>query len=147
MYAVEAGANYGWPFCYQSGPRVLPDEKFNPRGARFNCGSVPRAFAAFDAHASPLGLEFFDRGFGPELDAQFLVALHGPVKKRIEPGHRVVRVRGGEGDRGNLAQTFIEGFRRGAVINGRPCDIMRFGPNGFLLTDDHAGVVYYVYKK
>ena len=37
MYAVSDGANYGWPYCYQSGPRVFPDEKFNPRGQRLNC--------------------------------------------------------------------------------------------------------------
>ncbi|HEX5707461.1 MAG TPA: hypothetical protein VFX96_09205 [Pyrinomonadaceae bacterium] len=147
MYAVEDGKNYGWPYCYQTGPRVVPDAKFNPRGSKFDCRRVPTAFAAFDAHGSPLGLEYFGSGFGPELDGHFLVALHGPVGKRINPGHRVVRVRGGEGDSSNLAQTFIDGFRTGARVNGRPCDIMRFGPRGFLITDDHAGVVYYVYKR
>jgi glucose/arabinose dehydrogenase len=147
MYSIESGKHYGWPYCYQSGPRILPDPKFNPRGAKFDCGRVPAAFAAFDAHGSPLGLEFFGGDFGAELDGQFLVALHGPVGKRINPGHRVVRVGGGEGDSSRPAVTFIEGFRDGARVNGRPCDLMRFGPRGFLLTDDHAGVVYYVYKR
>jgi len=147
MYAVESGANYGWPYCYQSGPRVLPDPKFNPRGRRFDCRTVPAAFAAFDAHGSPLGLEFFDRGHGAELDGHFLVALHGSIKQSITSGHRVVRVRGGEGDAGHPAQTFIDGFKSAGRVNGRPCDIMRFGESAFLLTDDHAGVVYYVYKK
>jgi len=32
-------------------------------------------------------------------------------------------------------------------VNGRPCDIFSFGRDAFLLTDDKAGVVYYVYKK
>lgn len=147
MYALEDGANYGWPYCYQSGRRVLPDPKFNPGGRKMNCAGVPRAFAALDAHASPLGLEYFGEEFGGGLGRSFLVALHGPVGMRINPGHRVVMVRGGEGDSANPAETFIEGFREGQRVNGRPCDVMRFGPDGFLVTDDHAGVVYYVYKK
>jgi hypothetical protein len=32
-------------------------------------------------------------------------------------------------------------------VNGRPVDILSFGIDGFLLTDDRAGVVYYVYEK
>jgi hypothetical protein len=33
------------------------------------------------------------------------------------------------------------------VQRPRPVDILSFGINGFLLTDDYAGVVYYVYEK
>lgn len=143
MYALERGANYGWPYCYQSGPRVLPDPKFNPRGTKLDCRTVPRAFAAFDAHGSPLGLEYFEAGYTDPLRNHFLVALHGPVKKRIDPGHRVVRVGAG----GGRVEDFITGFRRGATVFGRPCDVMKFGDGGFLLTDDHAGAVYYIYRK
>ena len=142
MYAVERGANYGWPYCYQSGPRVLTDAKFNPSDSKLDCRTVPRAFAAFAAHASPLGLEYFGADYGASLRGQFLVALHGPVKKRIDPGHRVVRVRPG----GSI-EDFITGFKQANRVNGRPCDVMKFGDGGFLLTDDHAGVVYYIYKK
>ncbi len=142
MYAVERGANYGWPFCYQSGERVLSDAKFNPRNSKLDCRRVPRATAAFDAHASPLGLEFFGDDADALLRNHFLVALHGPVKKKIDPGHRVVRV-----SMNGMIEDFITGFRRGNQVHGRPCDILKFGDGGFLLTDDHAGVIYYVYKK
>ena len=44
-------------------------------------------------------------------------------------------------------QDFINGFLAAGKINGRPVDILSFGVDGFLLTDDYAGVVYYVHEK
>jgi glucose/arabinose dehydrogenase len=59
----------------------------------------------------------------------------------LKRGYRVVRVRGGR------VEDFITGFLRDGRVHGRPVDILRYGPNGFLLTDDHAGAVYYVFRK
>ena len=146
MYAVRDGANYGWPYCYQSGARVFADARFNPRGAKLNCRTVPAAYAAFDAHSAPLGLEYFEEGSGPELSGSFLVALHGSTRKSLGRGYRVVRVPGGR-DAGATPEDFITGFISAGRVNGRPADIFGFGRDAFLLTDDHAGVVYYVYRK
>ncbi|HEX8187481.1 MAG TPA: hypothetical protein VF586_03960 [Pyrinomonadaceae bacterium] len=142
MYALQAGANYGWPFCYQSGARLFADAEFNPRGRRLRCGAVPRALAAFDAHSAPLGLEHFGAGEPEELADSFLVALHGSTNRSLGRGYKVVRVPG----RGGAPSDFITGFRQAGGVYGRPADIFRLGAGAFLLTDDHAGVVYYVYK-
>jgi glucose/arabinose dehydrogenase len=146
MYAVRDGANYGWPYCYQSGARVFADVKFNPRGAKLNCRDVPVAYSAFDAHSAPLGLEYFGEGSPPELSDSFLVALHGSTRKSLGRGYRVVRVAAGAGA-GAQPEDFITGFMSAGRVNGRPADIFAFGRDAFLLTDDHAGVVYYVYRK
>jgi glucose/arabinose dehydrogenase len=155
MYALEMGMNYGWPYCYQSGPGRFPDPKFNRGGKKFNCRNVPQAYAAFDAHSSPLGFEFFDSldlgpvpksGYGGPLRDSFLVALHGSTKKSLNRGYRVVRLQQG-GNAGDSPEDFINGFLTAGKVNGRPVDILNFGVNGFLLTDDNAGVVYYVYEK
>lgn len=155
MYRLKDGTNYGWPFCYQSGTARLQDVKFNPRGQKFNCKDVPVAWAAFDAHSSPLGFEFFDSmdlgpvsksGYGGPLRDSFLVALHGSTKKGLSRGYRVVRIRENSKP-ADRPEDFIDGFLSGVKINGRPCDIMSFGVDGFLLTDDYAGVVYYVFQK
>ena len=155
MYALKQETNYGWPYCYQSGAARLPDIKFNPRSKKMNCRDVPLAFAAFDAHSSPLGFEFFDSlDMGPvsksgdegPLRDSFLVALHGSTKKSINRGYRVVRVRENRKS-DERPEDFINGFLAGGKVNGRPVDILSFGVNGFLLTDDGAGVVYYVYEK
>ena len=137
FYAIENGKNYGWPYCFQVGPRVYSDPKFNS-GGKFDCREVPKALTAFPAHSSPLGLEHFD--------GYFLVALHGSTNKRLARGYRVVRIP----ENGGPMQDFITGFfEPGKIntVNGRPADIFSFGTNAFLLTDDYSGVIYYVYHK
>jgi glucose/arabinose dehydrogenase len=143
MYAVRDGGRYGWPYCYQSGPKVHADPKLNPGGSRTSCKEVPAAYLAFDAHSSPLGLEHFDARSNPELGDVFLVALHGSSKKSLKRGYRLVRVTGP----GAPPEDFIDGFLRDGKVRGRPADVMSFGPDAFLFTDDYAGVVYYVYRK
>ena len=155
MYAVKNGTNYGWPYCYQSGVTRLPDPNFNLGGKKKNCREVPVAFAAFDAHSSPLGFEFFDSldmgpvpksGYGGPLRDSFLVALHGSTKKSLNRGYRVVRLMESRKP-ADRPEDFINGFLAAGKINGRPVDVLSFGVDGFLLTDDSAGVVYYVYEK
>jgi glucose/arabinose dehydrogenase len=146
MYEVRDGANYGWPYCYQSGARRYADAKFNAGGKKLDCQHVPTAYAAFDAHSSPLGFEYFDASQDAELRDSFLVALHGSTKERLNHGYRVVRLRG-SGARSTRPEDFINGFLQAGKVRGRPADILNFGTDAFLLTDDYAGVVYYVYKK
>lgn len=136
FYSLNGVAHYGWPYCYQAGPKVYFDPKFNPGGTKFDCGKVPSALVPFGAHSSPLGLEYFDDSF--------LVALHGSTKKSLSRGYRVVRIN--EAKPG-VAEDFITGFFDGVRINGRPADIFKFNENAFLVTDDYSGVVYYVYRK
>jgi glucose/arabinose dehydrogenase len=140
---IKNGANYGWPFCFQSGPRVFADPKLNPQERKTDCSKVASAEIAFAAHSSPLGLEFFDQNSPAELRGSYLVALHGSTTKRLGRGYRVVRVP----NLSSPAEDFITGFIEGEIIHGRPADIFRIGQDGFLLTDDRAGVVYYVYRK
>ena len=44
-------------------------------------------------------------------------------------------------------KTSLMVFLKGVKFRGRPVDILGFGSNGFLLTDDYAGVIYYIYEK
>jgi glucose/arabinose dehydrogenase len=143
MYALRDGANYGWPYCFQSGAKVYADARFNPRGKKMACKNVPTAYAAFEAHSAPLGLEHFDAGNGAELGDSFLIALHGSTNKSLGRGYRVVRVAAG----GGVPTDFITGFQQSGKVYGRPADILSVGKDAFLLTDDHAGAVYFVYKR
>jgi len=145
MYELRDSVNYGWPYCFQSGRGRFSDGKFNPGGKKMNCRRVPTSYAAFDAHSSPLGLEYFDASNTDELKDSFLVALHGSTKRSLNRGYRVVRVPG-TARRSIVPKDFISGFLQGDQVHGRPVDVLRFGTEGFLLTDDHAGVVYYIYK-
>lgn len=111
-----------------------------------SCERVPAAYATFAAHSSPLGLAFLGPN-NPTLHDSFLVALHGASRPRIGTGYRVVQF--SPSDR--RPHPFITGFLTvvggKAVVHGRPCGILRLGPDIFLLTDDYRGLVYYVHPK
>ena len=143
FYVIEDGKNYGWPYCFQAGPRIYADPKFNTGGTKFDCRKVPDALTPFPAHSSPLGLEYFDSNNATDLAGSFLVALHGSTKKSLQRGYRVVRI----AESGGRMEDFITGFFEVGKINGRPADVFSFGKDAFLVTDDYSGVVYYVYRK
>lgn len=141
FYAIEGGKHYGWPYCFQAGPKIYPDPKFNATGTKFDCTAVPQALTPFPAHSSPLGLEYFDSNNSTDLAGSFLVALHGSTKKLLRRGYKVVRI-----SQNGSSTDFITGFFDG-VIYGRPADVFSFGKDAFLVTDDYSGVVYYVYPR
>lgn len=144
LYTVRAGTDYGWPYCYQYRAKIYADPKFSRIKKRTDCRKVPLAMTGFAAHSSPLGLEYFGAGnTDARLRDSFLVALHGSSKVSLKHGYSLVRV----GTRGGAPQDFINGFLRGGKIYGRPVDVMNTVPDAFLLTDDHAGIVYYVFKQ
>ena len=151
-------ANYGWPTCYfedgvahadrrisapQPGDHTVPAPPAGPAPAQFDCAKVPAAYTTFRAHSSPLGVAWFGDS-GSLLKNSFLVALHGAGKPRIGVGYKVVRF---SPDR-RQPQDFITGFYGKVdgkpVVAGRPCGMLQVGPDRFLLTDDHDGVVYFV---
>lgn len=146
MLTVKAGVNYGWPYCYQTGGTMFPDTKFNPRLSKMDCRKVQSAEVTFLAHSSPLGFDYFGTENGTPLNGYFLASLHGSTKKSLNHGYRVVRLRG-NGKLSGPPQDFITGFLKAGKVNGRPCDILSFGKDAFLLTDDYAGVIYYVHSK
>ena len=110
-----------------------------------SCEQVPAAYATFAAHSSPLGFSYFDHD--PELKEGFLVALHGASHPHIGTGYRVVRFTTTD----RTPRDFITGFltleNGKSVVHGRPCGILRVGPDSFLLTDDYLGLVYFVHPR
>jgi glucose/arabinose dehydrogenase len=156
-HPVAAGSNYGWPTCYfedgrphadrlisdpQSTDHVVPAPPAGPPPPQFDCTKIPAVYTTFAAHSSPLGLEYFDAS-NQALGNTFLVALHGASHPEIGTGYRVVRFN----DKNRRSQDFITGFLVDGKVKGRPCGILRIGPDAFLLTDDHDGVVYYVHAR
>jgi glucose/arabinose dehydrogenase len=138
LYALEDGRDYGWPYCYVKGTKAVTDLQLNPDGKSRDCSRVPVALAGLPAHSAPLGLEYFDASSVPDLRDSFLVGLHGSGFIRIGAGYAVMRV-----SRDGTMTPFITGFLKDKTIQGRPVDVMRFA-DGFLLTDDYAGVVYHL---
>jgi glucose/arabinose dehydrogenase len=111
-----------------------------------SCAQVPAAYTTFMAHSSPLGFEYFGAG-DRVLHGSFLVALHGASHPHIGTGYRVSRF--SPADR--KPRDFITGFltveNGKPVVHGRPCGILRVGPDSFFLSDDSLGVVYFVHAR
>ena len=107
------------------------------------CRNVPAAYAAFDAHSSPLGLDYFDGNSSDALRDSFLVGLHGSTKESLKRGYRVVRLRRRDSQSAQ-AEDFINGFLVGRRSMGGGGHL-KLGTT-VLLTDDYAGVVYYIYQ-
>ena len=140
FYALKNGADYGWASCYQSNGKVYKDSKYNRLKS---CANVPISYAAFPAHSSALGFDYFDEPNTDEIIKNaFLVSLHGSTDKDIGHGYKIVIMRKGE-----RLKDFINGFLQNKKVVGRPCDIMKIGANSFLFTDDYSGIVYLIRKK
>ena len=136
FYAMKS-ADYGWPYCHSSKGRIFADPKLK---LRTGCGGVPKPFAFFPPRSSALGFDFFGEADAPPaIKDAFLVALHGSTNKSIGRGYKIVTMR-----KGQRPQDFITGFLQRGTVAGRPCDIMKLGPDSFLFTDDNKGVVYLV---
>ncbi|MBV6496338.1 MAG: hypothetical protein JFAIHJKO_01462 [Pyrinomonadaceae bacterium] len=140
FYALKAGSDYGWPYCYSSKGKIYRDPKFK---RATGCKDVPAPYAYFPAHSSALGFDYFnDEGADPAIKDGFLVSLHGSTDKRIGHGYKVVVMR-----KGKALQDLITGFLTKGKVLGRPCDIMKLDANSFLMTDDNKGIVYLVRRK
>jgi len=111
-----------------------------------NCNSVPDAYTTFAAHSSPLGLAWFGSE-SPKLNGSFLVALHGASYPRIGTGYRLTQFTQADRTPRDFMTGFLTKVNGKPVVHGRPCGLLQIGPDSFLLTDDHLGLVYAIYPK
>lgn len=163
VYKVFEGKHYGWPYCYESNGKVIPDIS-QVWTKLFSCEQVPLSFAEFGAHSAPLGLEYFTEDAHPILKNTLLIALHGSFDPSIGTGYHIVRV----SEDGSI-DIFMDGFLVEEGINignqvsaiiahgdepiesverlGRPVDILQRDAKSFFFTDDYKGRIYYIYSE
>ena len=144
MFRIEEGKHYGWPYCYESRGEKHDETIRDWVRKDIDCQTdVPASLAAFGSHTAPLGLRYFGADAHPVLRNSFLVALHGSFREEIGHGYRLMRVRPD-----GTQEMFMDGFldAEGNRV-ARPVDILPFGTDAFLVTDDFGGQVFYVYAK
>jgi len=108
------------------------------------CDHVPPAYTTFRAHASPLGFAYFGDD-NPILRDSFLVSLHGSGDTTLGAGYRIVRFTPTDRKPQDAITGFITRNASGTLtVHGRPCGILRLGPDRFLLSDDYDGAIYIV---
>lgn len=141
---IDSGGYYGWPFYYQYNKQVFEDTAFKDSAKPKELVKPAVAFMGLKAHSAPLGFAYLKNFDDPKLKNSVLICLHGPVVIKKPIGYSIVKA--GQND---VYVDVISGFLTGktnADKHGRPCDVMRKDEQSFYFTDDHKGVLYYVYK-
>ena len=142
---AAAGTNLAAGGGHASG--ADPDAALGHAPAALNsCEHVPPAYTTFAAHSSPLGFTYFGDA-DSVLHDSFVVALHGASHPHIGTGYRVVRFTPADRKPRDFITGFLTKENGKPVVHGRPCGILRMGPDSFLLTDDYLGLVYFIHPR
>lgn len=142
---IRQGEFYGWPFYFQYNRKVYADASFKDSARNGFVKAPPPAPWGFKAHSAPLGFDYFTNFSDTLLNNSFLVALHGSTSVWRQRGNAVVQLL-----RNGSYREVVTGFLQGKTENrryGRPCDVMQWKNNSFLISDDKNGVVYFVWKE
>ena len=142
---IQAGRNYGWPYCY--GAKVR-DRKFRVLEALDRCHPTTASIFDYPAHVAPLGLVFIDSQlFSKDDQGNLLSCLHGSWNSSVPVGYKIVKL-DIENGKVNKMEDFISGWLSSDNgILGRPVDLV-FDDLGLLyISDDRAGVVYILTKE
>lgn len=136
-HAPRPGLHFGYPYCHG---RDVADPEF---GDQADCEDFVPPAAELGPHVAPLGVKFYtgDR-FPEDYRGQVFIAEHGSWNRDTPIGYRVTLVRL-DGDRASSYQTFASGWLQDdGEAWGRPVDLLQTPDGDFLLSDDHAGVIY-----
>ena len=153
VFRLEAGGDYGWPFCYYDWRRrqhVLQPEYGGDGKTVGRCESAPRPVVAFPGHWAPDGMAFYNgRRFPMKYRGGLFIAFHGSWNRAPLPqaGYKVVFVPIARGAASGPAEVFADGFAgqevtpRGARY--RPTGVA-VGPDGslYVTSDQGAGAVF-----
>ncbi len=146
LNVIEKGNNYGWPVCY--GNRIH-DVQFDTKTYIMDpCALTTPSTYDLPAHVAPLGLAFIpEESFWPdEYWLDLLVAYHGSWNRSSPIGYSIVRIFLNE--QGHIVgeEPFIEGWlTKNNEALGRPVDV-KFMNGSLYISDDHAGVIYRVFR-
>ena len=159
LYAIDKGANAGWPYIYydtKKHEKMLAPE-YGGDGKKAVDGKYLNPAAAYPAHMAPNALLFYTGSMFPaKYKNGAFIAFHGSWNRAPEPqkGYFVVfqPFQNGKpsGDWEVFADNFAGSPEKAASgrADHRPCGLAQ-GPDGSLyVSDDSKGTIYrIVYKK
>ena len=153
VFKLEAGGDYGWPYCYYDWRRrqnVMQPEYGGDGKTAGRCESAPRPVVAFPGHWAPDGMTFYNsRQFPLKYRGGLFIAFHGSWNRAPEPqdGYRVMFVPIARGAATGPSEVFADGFAgKEKTPNGaryRPTGVA-VGPDGslFVASDQGQGAVF-----
>jgi glucose/arabinose dehydrogenase len=148
---VEAGDDYGWPYCYHDralSRRVLAPEYGGDASKAGRCADKKLPVFAFPGHWGPNGLLFYK---GTQFPARYrngvFITFHGSWNRiGRQEGYKVVFLQFAEGAPRDSSETFADGFAGGRMDPGRarhrPVGLAE-GPDGSVyISDDQRGRIW-----
>lgn len=148
LFQVNAGDDYGWPYCYydqKAGKRVLGPEYGGNRSTVGRCSTTKPTITAFPGHWAPNGLVFYNGTAFPEhyRNGAF-VAFHGSWNRAPEPqaGYLVAFVPASGSSLASTYEIFADGLAAQAAH--RPTGLAVDSTGALYITDDTGGRIWRV---
>ena len=158
LLRVDAGDDFGWPYCYYDGERrshvLAPEYGGNARDAG-RCARIEAPVAAFPAHWAPNDLIFYG---GTQFPARYrggaFIAFHGSWNRAPLPqaGFNVVFQPLGAGGASGAYEVFADGFSRASAqaqgrsgASHRPTGLAQMPDGSLLISDDVGGRIWRIY--
>ena len=153
LIRVEAGDDYGWPYCYQDralGRRVLAPEYGGDANKAGPCTDKKLPIAAFPGHWAPDGLLFYR---GTQFPARYrdgvFITFHGSWNRNgPQDGYKVVFLPFAGDVPRDSSETFADGFAGRRKNPGgarfRPVGLAEAPDGSIYITDDQRGRIWRV---
>lgn len=142
---IEQGRDYGWPFCWadrQIDRHISQAPMGTTREAY--CARTEAATGTYDAHASPVGMVFYNGNqFPAEYRGDAIIAFRGSWNRDPASGYKLVRARFRNGQF-QAFEDFATGWltENGEAYFGRPTGLLVAADGSLLVSDDRSGVIY-----
>ncbi len=134
--ARAARLDFGFPHCHGGD---LPDPDFGQPG----CKAFTPPLLKLPAHATPLGIAFYDGDlFPPAYRGALFIAEHGSWDRSAPIGYRVTMVDIDPAGKPTNYRVFADGWLDGGEAWGRPVDLTVAPDGALLVSDDRAGAIY-----
>ena len=144
FFAVSAGGDYGWPYCYYDGlqkKKVLAPEYGGDGKQVGDCDKYGQPIVAFPGHWAPEAVLFYvGHGFPAHYQGGAFVSFHGSWNRAPLPqaGYKVVFLPFHDGRPAGPYEVFADGFAGSKDI--RSPDSARYRPMG--LAEGPDGALY-----
>lgn len=145
---LEAGSNYGWPYCYAD-QQIDPYLPGNPPGKTKGefCAETVGPVLTYQAHSAPIGMVFYTGDqFPAEYQNDAFVAMRGSWNRQEPVGYKIVHLDFDEAGQPVAINDFVTGWLLEEEVAqfGRVAGLLVAQDGSLLIAEDTNGVIYRV---
>jgi glucose/arabinose dehydrogenase len=161
LFAIDAGDDFGWPYCYydpKKKKKVLGPEYGGDGDKIGRCDKFEKPLVAYPAHWAPMDILFHDGvGVGEKYSGGAFIAFHGSWNRAPQPqaGYRVIYQPFDNGrptgDYQNFAGprgvTGTRTVRSPGNADHRPAGLAQGSDGALYISDDAGGTIFRVTRE